>query len=452
MRRWISLLTAIVMLAACFSAFAEESTFDVQAFLTRLMTGDDLPALYAQFTPEMQSAMTLTDVANLWPSLTATAGPFERFAGETASEEVGGYTTLTQTMNMQAIGLSCMVALDAQGRIAGLRFSPCAKEADAPLALPENCVEEAVIVEESPWQLPGTLTLPANTTSPVPAVVLVHGSGPSDRDETIGAVKPFRDLAESLAASGIASLRYDKRTYVYGAQIAASQQLTAAMTAEEETIQDAIAAGRLLASDSRVDASRIFLVGHSLGAMLAPRIVSESDGLFAGMVLLCGSNASLLDIMIRQSEDAVAALPADQRALQTAALDEIRLQAAALPEMTADEAQTVTIAGQPGFYFWEMTHHPSAAELITSLALPTLIINGDRDFQVNRQEGREGWESSLPMDASYLAFLWADVNHLLMRPDVDEALAGTAAEYMVPCTLDEEVASAVSSFILTKEE
>ncbi len=452
MRRWISLLTAIVTLAACFSAFAEESSFDVQSFLTRLMTGDDLPALYAQFTPEMQSAMTLMDVANLWPSLTATAGPFERFAGETASEEVGGYTTLTQAMNMQTIGLSCMVALDAQGRIAGLRFLPCAKEADAPLTPPENCVEEAVIVGDSPWQLPGTLTIPTGSASPVPAVVLVHGSGPSDRDETIGAVKPFRDLAESLAASGIASLRYDKRTYVYGAQIAASQQVAVTMTAEEEIIQDAIAAGRLLASDSRIDSSRIFLVGHSLGAMLAPRIASESEGLFAGMALLCGSNASLLDIMIRQSEDAVASLPDDQRALQTAALDELRRQADALPEMTAEEAKSVTIAGQPGFYFWEMTRHPSAAELITSLALPTLIVNGDRDFQVNRQEGREGWESSLPMDAPYLTCLWADVNHLLMRPNVDEALAGTAAEYMIPCKLDEEVASAVSSFILTKEE
>lgn len=300
--------------------------------------------------------------------------------------------------------------------------------------------------------LPGTLTLPEGVDAPVPAVVLVHGSGPNDRDETVGVVKPFRDLADSLSQRGIAVLRYDKRTYVYGAEIAASSDMMNTFTVEEETIQDALAAGRLLAQDERIDSQRIYIAGHSLGAILAPRIVSESDGLFAGMALLCGTNASLLDIMIRQNEDAVAALPEEQRSPYEAMLEEVRQAAAALPGMTAEEAQSVSILGQPGYYFWEMAQHPTPTELIQSLALPTLLINGERDFQVTPQEGRETWEKSLNLDADYIDYLWADVNHLMMKPDVEPSIAGTTAEYAVACTLDDDVADTIAAFILKMEE
>jgi len=78
---------------------------------------------------------------------------------------------------------------------------------------------------------------------PFPAVVLVHGSGPQDRDETIGPNKPFRDLAWGLASQGIAVLRYDKRTKVHGAMMAGAVEQ---FTVKEETIDDALAAVALL--------------------------------------------------------------------------------------------------------------------------------------------------------------------------------------------------------------
>lgn len=111
-------------------------------------------------------------------------------------------------------------------------------------------------------------------------------------------------------------VRYDKRTYVYGEEIASSASYSS-FTVEEETIQDAIAAGKLLAGDPRIDPDRIYLLGHSLGAMLGPRIVQESGELFAGMILACGSNDSLMDIMIRQNQDVIDAL-ADEETREAA--------------------------------------------------------------------------------------------------------------------------------------
>ncbi len=113
-------------------------------------------------------------------------------------------------------------------RLSGLSMRPPAPE--VPYAPPDYAVagaytEREVTVGSGEWALPGTLTMPAGPGR-FPAVVLVHGSGPNDRDETFGPNKTFKDLALGLASRGVAVLRYDKRTKVYGAKIAPLKQFT----------------------------------------------------------------------------------------------------------------------------------------------------------------------------------------------------------------------------------
>ena len=76
--------------------------------------------------------------------------------------------------------------------------------------------EKIVVGKNTAYPLNGLLTLPEKTVKPVPAVVFVHGSGSSNMDEKIGRVTPFKDLAEGLARHGIASVRYDKRSFAHG--------------------------------------------------------------------------------------------------------------------------------------------------------------------------------------------------------------------------------------------
>src|SRR5690606_33004513 len=134
---------------------------------------------------------------------------------------------------------------------------------------PARFSEREATVGSGTWALPGTLTLPKKEGK-FPAVILVHGSGPNDRDETLGPNKPFRDLAHGLATRGIAVLRYDKRTLVHPKALAS--EVGAALTLREETIDDALAAAALLRTIPEVDASKIFVVGHSLGGTAIPRI------------------------------------------------------------------------------------------------------------------------------------------------------------------------------------
>ena len=76
--------------------------------------------------------------------------------------------------------------------------------------------EKIVIGKGTKYPLNGLLTLPAHASRPVPAVVFVHGSGSSNMDEKVGKLTPFQDLAEGLAKHGIASIRYDKRSFAHG--------------------------------------------------------------------------------------------------------------------------------------------------------------------------------------------------------------------------------------------
>lgn len=137
----------------------------------------------------------------------------------------------------------------------------------------EGVREQPLAVVSPLGPLPGTLTLPRGE-GPFPTVLLIAGSGPNDRDETIGPNKPFRDLAQGLAAAGIASLRHDKRTRVHAAQMAEAQKAGNALTVDDEVTDDALSALTLLAKQPGVDGKRVFVLGHSLGAMMAPRVGS----------------------------------------------------------------------------------------------------------------------------------------------------------------------------------
>ena len=153
-----------------------------------------------------------------------------------------------------------------------------------------------VVVETDTFRLPATFLAPQGVEK-APCVVLIHGSGPNDRDETVGPNKLFRDLADSLAAYGIASLRYDKRTRCYGA---ASVPAGRSLDYDVEVVDDALSALRLAAAQPEVDGSRLYVVGHSLGAMLAPRIAEKLPQV-AGVVMLAAPARKMTDLLIGQS-------------------------------------------------------------------------------------------------------------------------------------------------------
>ncbi len=322
---------------------------------------------------------------------------------------------------------------------------PCFSETAETHEMRIDLLEEDVSIGDP--ALPGTLTYPTDhpySPFPLPAVVLLHGSGPNNRDEAIGQTALFRDLAQFLSVQGMAVLRYDKRTFVYGSTYTAEDLI--AFTVEEESIRDTIAAAELLRADPRIDPDRIYLIGHSLGATIAPRIVQEHPGLFAGIVMLSGTPKTLGEIVLSQNQAIVDSLPALTKAIGQMQMNGLRQEWKALLNSTAEEAKKKMIFGQPGYYFWEMAQYDTAS-ILQSLSLPVLIINGGRDFQVVDADGIEAW-NALNLPENVQIIYHPELNHLLMAPDAPEQARGTVAEYDTPCHVSYEIIWEIARFIL----
>jgi uncharacterized protein len=445
-KRLLAVCLTILLLVSSLPAMAQDvkEDFAVQ-FAKDLVSGDKNAELYELFTDEVKAQLPLDAFSALWPQLTVMCGSFEDL-GSLQTQDASGLKVYLQRLNMAKQDLIMQLSVNDAGKIAGINFVPAPKEEEtAPKTadLPEGIVEEEVTVGEGEWALPGTLTLP-KTGSKFKAVVLVHGSGANDRNETVGSTKMFRDLAWKLAQNGIAVLRYDKRTFVHGSKITPEMQST--FTVREETVDDALLASKLLASDSRIESKKIFLVGHSLGAMLGPRIVSESNGLFSGMVLISGTPLSLTDIVIAQNYDILSKLTEEQRAAEQPKLDAELQKLDAFLKMSAEEAKAATVFGMPGYYLYEMRKYDPAA-LVLELKLPTLIMQGGKDFQVPVENGLDEWKKAVG-DQEFVTYkLYPELNHPMMAYTGDPALQYTLQEYNTPANMDEMAENDIINWI-----
>lgn len=284
-------------------------------------------------------------------------------------------------------------------------------------AIGADFVERDLTVGQGEWAVSGTLTMPGKGKGPWPAAVLIHGSGPHDRDSTVGATKPFRDLAHGLAAKGVAVLRYDKRTYQHQGRLAAATE----MTPKEEVFDDAAAAVYLLRKMPEVNGDRVFVIGHSMGATLAPRMAPLIPKL-GGIVMLAASARPIADVVVEQ----IAYLrtqPENQSAEAQAKIAEIEQAAAKLKAIREDDAGF--ILGAPVSYWrWWGQYDPLGEA--AKLELPVLILQGERDYQVTMTDF-ELWKKRLGGKANVTLKSYEDLNHLF----VTGKGRSKPAEYMV---------------------
>ena len=339
-------------------------------------------ALHARFSPQMKAAAPVEKLAAI--------AQFGRCQppGEppVTNEPRPGLTTSVYKIvcEKQTIGLSLTTSAD--GLIQGMFF------VEPPTGLS---------VVTGTYQLPAKLTLPQGP-GPFPAVVLVHGSGPHDMDETIGPNKPFRDIADGLAARGIASLRYTKRTRQYK---------PANITLNEETIQDAVSAANLLRANAKIDPKRIYVIGHSLGAYAAPRI-GQADPKLAGLVLLAGS-ARPISVLIDEQIKYLGGTPAQAEQMKKS------VPAAYLEELAADP---IPIA--------------------KSLTMPMLILQGERDYQVTMEDFKR-WQALKSPRVTLKSY--PSLNHLF-QPGEGKS---KPAEYGVATPFATQVLDDIAAWIQT---
>jgi dipeptidyl aminopeptidase/acylaminoacyl peptidase len=270
----------------------------------------------------------------------------------------------------------------------------------------------------------------------LPAVVLVHGSGPSDMDETAMAYKPFFDIAEYLTSQGIAVLRYNKRTFTYGQKIVADSEYYKSITINEETIDDALLAVKLLKADKRINAEKVFVIGHSLGGMVLPRIENEGGDL-AGLIIMAGSLRRLAEIMYDQSMK----LGVNATSEQIAAFETLMNDLNSLKDMSNEEAKQVDVGGIFGYYFKDLDDYPYS-EVLKNTTKPVLIMQGGKDFQVYVEPDFNMYKEVL-QDKNNVTFkLYPNLNHFFIN-----SKTGSLDEYYIPSKVRLKVLQDIAAWI-----
>lgn len=311
--------------------------------------------------------------------------------------------------------------------------APAPDSAPPPYADPSKYSEREVSVAG----LPGTLTLP-RTAAAVPAVVLVGGSGPLDRDGTVAANKPLRDLALGLATRGIAVLRYEKRTYGKNVTTIGDPMQ---ITFDREVVNDAVAAVSVMLTTSGVDPARVYVLGHSEGAMAAPRI-AEREPRVKGLVLLAAPARPLEDLLLEQMRY-LASIDRSNQDAANAALAKLETQVARLKAPDAASARPNELPhGVPASYWFSLREF-SALAIAKQLKKPLLVLQGDRDYQVTSTDF-DMWKAELAGEPWATLRMLPGLNHLFEAGTGDPS----PAEYEHPGHVSELVITQVADFVL----
>src|SRR5271156_4839849 len=399
----------------------------------------------ASYDARMKDALPPGKLADGWRDLNKQAGVFQAITS-TETSQVQGLQVVKMQCKFENSLLDATVVFNPDGNLGGLSFqphrAPPAPWTPAAYVKQDSFSEQPLTLTNGKFELPGTLTVPTGD-GPFPAVVLVQGSGPQDQDETIGPNKPFKDLAWGLASRGIVVFRYTKRTQKYTVQ---SSDDPTRMTVEEETISDARAAVALVAMQPKVNPRQIFLLGHSLGAFLAPRIAT-GDSQIAGIVMLA-ANARPLEKIVLEQIHYLAAMNGTPTAAELKKIDDAEEGAKQIenPALKPDDKIEFLGATMYGAYWLDLRAY-DPLKTAAKLKISILIAQGGRDYQVT-PSNFQAWSDALANNKNVTLRTYPDLDHLFMHGTG----ASKPADYARPDHVSLEVVESIATFILPSEK
>jgi dienelactone hydrolase len=375
------------------------------------------------FAPPLRAAVSTEALRVAWAAEIGKSGAVRDIGEPVAEPAKAGLVRVSVPVTCEHGGLTVIMSVDDSGKLHGLRLAPLvtASWTPPPYAAPKRFAEREIVLDSG---VPGTLTLPKGFGRR-PGVVLLSGGGPFDRDETSGPNKPLKDLAWGLASRRVAVLRFDKVAVAPGS------------TMSDEYVPHAVAAVKLLQQQRKIDAGRVFVVGHSMGGKVAPRVAAAEPSV-AGLVILAGDTQPMHHAAVRVMRYLATVNPGPAG---DAAVEEMVKQAAAVENL---DASAELPFGLPASYWLDLRSYDPVATA-ASLGKPMLILQGGRDYQVTVEDDLAGWKAGLA-DRPEVSIRVYDADNHLFFPGAGPS---TPAEYEAPQHVDPAVVTDIAAGLLT---
>jgi dienelactone hydrolase len=389
-----------------------------------LFLGGKFADLNQMFAPSSKDSYTEAQLGKLGAQAKAW-GDVQKI-GEPSARDMGLVSVVTIPVEFAKQSIDFTFPVNAEGKIVQMYMRPGQVSWQAPDYVKKAAFQTRdVTVGTDEWKLPGTLTIPVDKR-PVPAIVLVSDAGPVDRDGTVSALKPFRDLAEGLSSRGIAVLRYENRKNRYAAKIMGSSY-----TIDDEVVHDALAAIALLRAQPEIDKKRIYVLGLGTGGFIAPQIAAD-DGNLSGVIILSAPGRALEDWFVEFAQS---------MGTTGKQFDLIKQEAQKVKKIDASDADQPPLFQLPVSYWLNLKGYDAPAQL-KKLTIPALILQGGRDFQVAPAEF-DVWKSGLSGRTNVTLKSYPAMNHLFVAGEGKSS----EQEYRKPAHVAPEVIDDIAKFV-----
>ncbi len=377
-----------------------------------LAQGGRFAELREMFAPPLKALLAPETLEAGWNEELDRQGPIVSVGEPLCETQPGASSVVKVAVLCERGGFTLVAAVTEAGQLAGLQHAPVsAAQRTAPWKAPgyvdpASFAERELTLGSGPLAVGATASIPRRP-GPLPGVVLLAGSGPLDRDETIGANKPLKDIAWGLASSGVAAVRFDKVTHAHPREIKADEGFTLA----DEYLPHALAAVAAPRREPGVGPGRVFLLGHSLGGTVAPRVAAAEPSV-AGIIVLAGGTEPLHWVIVRQVRYLASLRPRTEAASQPV-IERLSEQARMVdsPDLSPATRSSELPLGAPAAYWLDLRDY-DPVEVAARLDKPMLILQGGRDYQVTVADDLARWQARLAAGPNVTIRVYPPHNHL----------------------------------------
>ncbi|MDA3862420.1 MAG: DUF3887 domain-containing protein [Deltaproteobacteria bacterium] len=368
-----------------------------------------------KFDERMKLALDAKKLESLWKKILIKSGQPNKI-NKIEKKDFGKYVLFQVETLFEKQNSLIKITYNLQGQISGLYIAPLAdndfKYTSPKYANPGKIAAKKMKLGLEDWKLDGILTCPAKGKD-FPVVILIHGSGPNDKDETIGKNKPFRDLAEGLASRGICIYRYEKRTKQYQNKYMKKLELIKRITIKDEIMDDALAIAAHFKNEDKINPAKIYLLGHSLGAYIMPKLLKKSDSI-AGAIMLAGSVRPLEELYLDQVTY-LAKLDGKIDQKEKARIKKVKKQVELVKNGKFDKntsREDLPLGSFPDYFLYLKDYKP--LKIISEIEIPILILQGGRDYQVTAKDEFVHWQKLAKTKKNITTQLFPALNHLFI--------------------------------------